>query len=103
MTVKETLKAARKLIANRKRWTRGASARNARSRPVNVDSPAACRWCAEGAVLRFLPNGIGLYWINELLCKAAGMPIGGSFHNFNDTHTHAEVLAVFDEAIGKAL
>lgn len=47
-SVADKLDEARALIE--KGWTRGAVARDARGREVDVDDPRACRFCALGAV-----------------------------------------------------
>lgn len=94
MTVKEVLIAARAKIADPANWTQGMLARDASGIPVEVCSSRAACWCAVGAVAESAPYELTNTTV-EFLNKAAGMQI----ETFNDTHTHAEVLAKFDEAI----
>lgn len=89
-TVLETLEAARKLITPRKSWTRGELARNAKGKKVRPNDPTAIRWCMEGACRRVSPE-IGFHRIAHFDIDCV----------FNDSHTHAEVLAAFDAAIAK--
>lgn len=99
MTPKEILIAARAKIADREHWTTGAFARakdGLTRRPDNVD--AVC-WCSIGAI-----ESIGDWRAVEnsnakILLRLA---VGGSAVGFNDSHTHDEVLAVFDKAIQNA-
>lgn len=48
--VQIALLAARTLIADPGDWTKGALARDEFGREVFATSPAACQWCAEGAL-----------------------------------------------------
>jgi hypothetical protein len=93
MTVKETLKAARELIADRKHWTQDANARTKRNRIVAVNAPGAARWRAWGAILRARGTA------DTEAFSALSKEIGGMIVTFNDTHTHKQVLAAFDAAI----
>ena len=94
MTTLQTLKAAREKITDPLRWTQGTWARDVQGWPVERDGDAAC-WCAWGAVTS-VKAGVGA----ELAaCDELHKSAGGSFIAFNDTHTHAEVLALFDKAI----
>lgn len=98
MTVKEVLIAARAKIADPANWTQGEYARTLEGYPLDVHSRNAECWCSIGALAcvmgdvvlaehsashKALEDVMGTRWIAE----------------FNDTHTHAEVLAKFDEAI----
>lgn len=93
MNTLETLKAARELISDPKRWTQKTSARDSKGRPTFADEEEAVCWCAIGA----------LSHVNrEKLITCCGvlesvMPVG--IATFNDSHTHEEVLALFDKAI----
>lgn len=95
MKIYEGLEKALAVIENEKNWTKG-------------DYQVGNAYCAEGACL----VSVGLQpespraWrveqadqfvtlINALI-RALG---GGRVHRFNDTHTHAEVVALFQKAI----
>jgi hypothetical protein len=51
-TVLDALIKARTLIADIKNWTQRQGARAINGRPVPITSDLACRWCAEGALLK---------------------------------------------------
>ena len=105
MTTKEILIAARAKIADEKNWTQGELARDAKGDPCKPLSPEAVCWCTDGA-LRFAQGEDNLY------ARSYG-PIGALMEalslekdpsttipwRYNDSHTHAEVLAIFDRAI----
>lgn len=92
MTVHETLKAMRELISDEKRWTQHFTARDDKGRKTASDSPEAVCWCLIGAA-----NKITSYnWRYHDLVMALGVEDVG---DFNDTHTHAEILARLDDAI----
>lgn len=97
MTDREVLIAARLLIARPERWTHGASARYADGLSCGPQSPHAVCWCATGALIRVTPPfGSGLLWgalrmLREVVVMEPAL--------YNDTHTHAEVLIMYDRAI----
>lgn len=95
MTVKDVLIAARAKIADPANWTQRVSAREVNGHVVAHDDAMAVCWCALGALANVIWRN-DIYWAAE---SALSDAIGGSIHKFNDTHTHAEVLAKFDEAI----
>ena len=90
MTDLEALRAMRELLAVRSRWTKGAAARDKYGHRVSFRSPRAARHCLMGAVFQIGGN---------ILLLDSVLPRGDSMIAFNDTHTHAEVLALLDEAI----
>jgi hypothetical protein len=95
MNTVEILKAARAKIEKEENWCQGAYARDADDNDVDDKSPRACRWCAWGAlnvIENVMFSDVGY---NALVEYCSGQGVGG----FNDTHTHAEVLALFDKAI----
>lgn len=100
MTTLETLKAARKLITPVENWTREVFASNRlgdKRGPLEDD--AAC-WCASGAISKC--SGMSPLRLSEgSHIEALGYKHVASLATFNDTHTHAEVLAAFDAAIAK--
>lgn len=99
LTVLGTLEAARKLISDPSRWTQKTSARNATGRKVAANSPSAAKWCAYGAIDACSPHQILAARAVSTLGNAMGAFLVGEW---NDTHTHAEVMAAFDAAIEKA-
>jgi hypothetical protein len=96
VTTLEILRAARAKIADPKRWTQKAFARNAFDDYTHVRSPDATCWCAQGA-LKSVDGPL------DALCAAAtclsGAVSARSIIDWNDHSTHADVLAGFDAAI----
>lgn len=91
-TVLETLEAARKLITPRKAWIKNHLARTSpRGKRVDPEHPSAKCFCSSGAILHVNPDFTCWTALNRVM--------GFSIPEFNDTHTHAEVLRAFDEAI----
>jgi hypothetical protein len=96
MTALDKLRAARDLISDPERWTQGTIARDWTGKQTTADAVDAFCWCAIGALEKVASNAQpfrALRW---------AMPSGyRSIVSFNDTHTHAEVLALFDKAIAE--
>jgi hypothetical protein len=92
LSVHETLKAMRELLSDKNRWTQVFTARDAKGEQVPSDSPSAVCWCLLGAA-----NKITQYKHQYSLIRKA-LNVNDVAH-FNDTHTHAEVLAKLDDAI----
>lgn len=93
MTVKEVLIAARAKIADPVNWTQGEYARNADGADCEGDD-AVC-WCAIGAIQESCDD----YDTARDALEYLHAVMGTYPYHFNDTHTHAEVIAKFDEAI----
>ena len=97
-TTKEILIAARKLIENEENWCTGAVALDAEGQHVASWDESACKWCAYGTISKFAGVGSVLMRVldtfEDHLC---GVKIG----DYNDTHNHAEVLAMFDKVIAE--
>jgi hypothetical protein len=89
------LRQARDLISDASRWTQGDNARNRFGQSCPLDSSAAVCWCAMGALKRVNP---ALAWEAR---NALAKVIDDSVVTFNDQHSHAEVLAAFDQAIAQ--
>ena len=97
MTTLEILEAARALIAEPEHWCQGAQALDATGTVRRPCSRLAVRWCSLGATDRVTRyKGIRA---DNALYSALGMPPDIGIANFNDSHTHAEVLDLFDRAI----
>ncbi|MCQ8277956.1 hypothetical protein NFI95_05790 [Acetobacteraceae bacterium KSS8] len=93
--IRETLIKARDLIAVPERWTQRSYARTAAGATIGPkELPAVC-WCSSGAILRTENSWPRRFAAEEVL----GAAMGDSIVFFNDTHTHAEVIAAFDRAI----
>lgn len=115
---RECLAYGRAVISNESHWTKGVAARRADGTPCNIaggtDVDAVC-WCSVGAVqlVVFGRNGLSsvprlkdekcvleaMLWevlgfiVNEMTYSMYGIV------HYNDHHTNAEVLAVWDLAI----
>ena len=111
MTPLETLKAARDLISDPARWTKVRLAKDANNKTVNVYDPNAFCFCAMGALLS-VSKLEASHWVIAQASDALNSNLPAefiraynheycSFTDFNDTHTHAEVLALFDAAIAE--
>jgi hypothetical protein len=91
----ESLKAARALLTDPAKWTRGAFARNEDGCSVPPGSDNAVAWCAEGALLRCT-----FYTKEAFGFLAMSGPERFGIPDYNDDlETHAELLAWFDRAI----
>jgi hypothetical protein len=97
MNALEVLKAARERIAVPERWTQGCAARTSSGEPRFTGDPDAARWCAIGSIFHDHP-----YLTAATDAYAAVVDVvKGNLSEFNDSHTHSEVLAAFDRAIAK--
>lgn len=95
----EIFKAARKRIEKEENWTQNASAKDEKGLVCRFDS--AVKFCALGA-LWAEEELSGVTYKEDLNGKVLRDLIGGSsMAMWNDTHTHAEVLALYDKAIAK--
>jgi hypothetical protein len=107
MTPAEILRAAKALIADPKRWTMGEYARDTAGAFVSPTDPAACCFCAIGALAR--AAGRPVCDIEREDLPAAGFlqeacrETGAYFpHRVNDDGGHAAVMAMYDRAISLA-
>lgn len=95
--IRSVLIAARKMIENKKNWHQGGYARDADGEQCHWTNEHAVAFCMMGAVRRSLPA-------RQKDCDGPREAIEAQIRplrvgEFNDSHTHAEVLAVFDRAI----
>lgn len=102
MTTVETLRAARELIADPERWCQEVAARGKSGRPVDPTGRAAVAWCAIGACRRIARRDADFVAAFDRLGRAAFAVDVAHPGVFNDTHDHAEVMAMFDRAIREA-
>lgn len=101
---------ARELIAKPENWTQECLSRDQTGETCSPEEPVATCWCSLGAlthVVRTLPqpksdtnyrlrasDNYGL--AHQLLADACP---GGSVVKWNDSHTHPEVLDLWDQVI----
>lgn len=102
--VKELLIAARAKIEKPENWTQGWFQRNALGDALFDDADGtACRWCALGAIAAVSNTPADSVTVQYFLTRALDMELyGAGVAFYNDTHTHEEVLALFDKAISNA-
>lgn len=93
------LRAAKALIAAPATWTQGNYALDQDEQPVRADDPDAVCFCSIGAIECLSKNVDS--WQQRGALKDA-VPIGSSIISFNDSHTHAEVMGVWNKAIATA-
>ena len=99
-----TLVSARALIKKPEQWTQRAWARDAEHRVVGAYVTASC-YCAGGALKLAARRILGdSYAAEEALLNCLPSPFtyfNVTRYNDDPLRTHAEVLALFDEAIAK--
>ena len=93
------LKEAREVIRFRRRWVQGHFALDGHGNVVKPDDNAAVCWCASGAMRKVGNNNAWYSVARAALLNAVTGPNSGSLGRYNDNHTHAEVLEMFDDAI----
>lgn len=98
----ELLQRVRKRIRDPKRWTQNAIARNYSGAPVWPENQSAVCWCVVGAIVREVYESGERDWytadkIADILHH--NQMRRSSLIDFNDSHTHEEVLAIIDRAI----
>ena len=100
MTPLETLKAARDLISDPARWTQGEYARDVNGSgimPEDEDAFCFCSFGAIGKIYGLNEDAAPFFHLANVCAKKFAQPV----IDFNDTHTHAEVMALFDAAIAE--
>jgi len=103
---------ARDMIADPNCWCQGSGGRDANDKPVNYgDLSRAKKVCAYGALARAASEIIAdPQEADGVACSIARRMVhsddefGGHtiLFEFNDAHSHREVLALFDEALQEA-
>lgn len=86
------LKAARDLISKPENWCQEIAAADANGEAC--DFPKAVQFCALGSIYKVCPEKF-----RRLSRYLDSLVPSDNIAGYNDTHTHAEVLAVFDKAI----
>jgi len=95
MKVSELLKQAKSLIEDEEHWCCGVFARDKSGNPCTPRSQKAVAWCSTGALQN---KSFSDVHARLLLRKHMGM----SIIQFNDSHTHEEVIKAWDAAIQEA-
>lgn len=97
MKTSEILIAAKALIDTPEKWTRGSFARDSENYHVDFYSKDAVCYCSLGALYK---SQQGIHSLEAALAKRhLWYAAGESIAEYNDTHTHPEVMAVWDKAI----
>jgi len=97
----DVLLAARKLIEKEENWCqRFLSKRPDGSFQNGAPADDACAYCMNGAIFAVVKRR-SIHWSmnSQAAIEALERLTGEPNINFNDTHTHAEVIALFDRAI----
>ena len=100
LSIKQLLIAARALIEKPEHWTQEVHARDSAGNKVSPNSSKAVCFCAHGALVRVFNKTYGLE--EEKATAYLKKQTGTAIWTFNDSHTHEEVLNVFDKAIASA-
>lgn len=101
-TLSTTLIQARALIAHRSTWTQHYLARTSAGEPIEVANPAACSFCAIGALWRVTRMPYLTGRASHALHKAAQRLFQMGITDVNDRLGHAAVVRVYDDAIATA-
>lgn len=103
MTVKEGFEGLRALLEDPDRWTQGANALDEEGKMLFWGTnPEAVSWCING----------GIHLIADRVSTPDGRPLSGMMRRslmlhietsrigaFNDSHSHEEVIALFDKIL----
>lgn len=98
MLISQRLELARKVIEKPENWTQGEMARASDNTPMPIKHAAATCFCSIGAVLKVSNMSYAAVFSSDEY-KYLRKTIDEKVTKFNDTHTHEEVLAMFDNAI----
>ena len=103
LTTLDILKKGRELIADPARWITRTYAQSRYGADCNVLSNAATCFCSVGALCRAAGMSVsvleGYDGIPKAPYRALQKAMGDMPAEFNDTHSHALVLAAWDRAI----
>jgi hypothetical protein len=102
----KVLKFARETIAKEEHWCQGWFVRDRKGAKVHLMSPNAYKYCASGAIMRavsVLKLSNVSHWeiVEKLRKRIKDKKLFRHMSLFNDAHTHAEVIKLFDDAIGE--
>jgi len=102
---RQILEEGRALLSKPENWTQRVAARDIHGIRVGSTEEYACSWCSYGALNKVDPDhGWQRSDAEEHLEQAAKelQPGCVSYVHFNDSHTHSEVLQMWDKAIQNA-
>ena len=104
MKVSEVLKAGKAVIADPKNWAKEWFAYDEQARMTESCSPDAVCWCSTGALSKVAPKDMSTRfkaenWLHHAADTADPDSPVHCMPYYNDTHTHEEVMAVWDAAI----
>lgn len=104
MKISEHLIAAKKRIEKPENWTTHVLARNSAGMSVESWSFEAICWCSIGAVskapdTKYTQKSACYKYLEQAISTNSDTSIS----DFNDTHTHAEVMEMWDKAIALAV
>ncbi len=107
MNTLEILTKGLELIRDPKHWTKNVLAKDSENRDVDPMAPSAVCWCSIGALVKAEGNGMQGEAYHEALCALEAAEGAAGFYRewvsvFNDTHTHTEVVKVWEKAIEHA-
>ena len=106
--VTQTFREARALIEAPEHWTRGSLARSEDGKPCDPRSPAAVRWCANGAMAKVTVSGMGRTqaWLFLRMVTTDIVILNDGTDDLDPRlkprpapARHRKVLAAFDKAI----
>lgn len=101
MKVSELLIKAKTIIENPENWTQEHLARDHVGYPTDPNANCAVCFCSVGALRK-----AHIPWTDTSYMDASRFlftAMNGNVPEFNDTHTHAEVMHAWDKAIADAL
>jgi hypothetical protein len=100
MSVKQILIEANALIDTPEKWTQEAYARDVNRYPISCRVDEAVCFCSLGAINRVTLEKHSHMYLPAVihLEKTMGMQVA----DFNDRHSHSEVMAAWDRAIDTA-
>ena len=100
--VKTVLQRARERITRRKHWCQGVLAIDKEGSHTSYAALDAVAWCAAGAIYKETGDGSLARECEETLERILpGFDGNERIGDYNDAMSHAEVLALFDRAIGE--
>ncbi|KQS84277.1 hypothetical protein [Rhizobium sp. Leaf383] len=94
----EILTQAQNLIRDPNHWTQGAYARNEHGHSLMIDDDGVTCFCSLGALRKAANSDLYPPGFSYLQAAARQLDDSPNLVDFNDEHTHAEVMALWDKA-----